>query len=133
MVQEGFSERRGARPQSSDIARVAIVLTDGRSQDNVSGPAEAARKLSITTFSIGVTDHVLSSELEAIAGSPNRWFYVDKFKDLDTRLRSMIQKAACPSPVKTESPPQGTCNPRTQTGCDRSLNEYCAEENGRFV
>ncbi|KIH57315.1 von Willebrand factor type A domain protein [Ancylostoma duodenale] len=80
MVQEGFSERRGARPQSSDIARVAIVLTDGRSQDNVSGPAEAARKLSITTFSIGVTDHVLSSELEAIAGSPNRWFYVDKFK-----------------------------------------------------
>ncbi|EPB77461.1 von Willebrand factor type A domain protein [Ancylostoma ceylanicum] len=131
MVQEGFSERRGARPQSSDIARVAIVLTDGRSQDNVSGPAEAARKLSITTFSIGVTDHVLSSELEAIAGSPNRWFYVDKFKDLDTRLRSMIQKAACPSPVKAESPPQGTCNPRTQTGCDRSLNEYCAEENGR--
>ncbi|KAK5965587.1 von Willebrand factor type A domain protein, partial [Trichostrongylus colubriformis] len=131
MVQEGFSERRGARPQSPDIARVAIVLTDGRSQDNVTGPAESARKLSITTFSIGVTDHVLASELEAIAGSPTRWFYVDKFKDLDTRLRSMIQKAACPSPVKTESPPQGTCNPRTQTGCDRSLNEYCAEEKGR--
>ncbi|KAK6023298.1 von Willebrand factor type A domain protein, partial [Ostertagia ostertagi] len=106
MVQEGFSERRGARPQAPDIARVAIVLTDG------------------------LTDHVLASELEAIAGSPTRWFYVDKFKDLDTRLRSMIQKAACPTPVKTESPPQGTCNPRTQTGCDRSLNEYCAEENG---
>ncbi|KAK6743395.1 hypothetical protein RB195_010571 [Necator americanus] len=131
MVQQGFSERRGARPQSSDISRVAIILTDGRSQDNVSGPAEAARKLSINTFSIGVTDHVLASELEAIAGSPTRWFYVDKFKDLDTRLRSMIQKAACPSPAKMESPPQGTCNPKTQTGCDRSLNEYCAEENGR--
>ncbi|KAK6027850.1 EGF-like domain protein, partial [Ostertagia ostertagi] len=80
MVQEGFSERRGARPQAPDIASV--------------------RSFSPTA-------------------------------DLDTRLRSMIQKAACPTPVKTESPPQGTCNPRTQTGCDRSLNEYCAEENGR--
>lgn len=131
MVQEGFSERRGARPQNNDIARVAIILTDGRSQDNVTGPAETARKLSINTFSIGVTDHVLASELEAIAGSPNRWFYVNKFKDLDTRLRSMIQKAACPSPVKVQSPPQGTCNHHTQTGCDRSLNEFCVQENGR--
>lgn len=65
---------------TAPLFRVAIVLTDGRSQDNVTGPAEAARKLSITTFSIGVTDHVLASELEAIAGSPTRWFYVDKFK-----------------------------------------------------
>ncbi|CAB3403060.1 unnamed protein product [Caenorhabditis bovis] len=131
MVQEGFSERRGARPQNNDIARVTIVLTDGRSQDNVTGPAEAARKLNINTFAIGVTDHVLASELESIAGSPNRWFYVDKFKDLDTRLRSMIQKAACPSPIKQETAPDGVCNPRTQTGCDRTLNEHCAVENGR--
>lgn len=131
MVQEGFSERRGARPQQSDIARVAIILTDGRSQDNVTGPADSARKLSINTFAIGVTDHVLASELESIAGSPNRWFYVDKFKDLDTRLRSMIQKAACPSPTKQETPSEDVCNPRTQTGCDRSLNEHCAVENGR--
>ncbi|PAV59374.1 hypothetical protein WR25_03507 [Diploscapter pachys] len=130
MVSEGFSERRGARPQSPDISRVAIILTDGRSQDNVTGPAEAARKLKINTFAIGVTDHVLASELESIAGSPNRWFYVSKFKDLDTRLRSMIQKAACPSPIKQESPPSGRCNPRTQTGCDRTLNELCVEEGG---
>lgn len=33
--------------------RVAIILTDGRSQDNVTGPAEAARKLKINTFAIG--------------------------------------------------------------------------------
>uniref|UniRef100_A0A1I7XAU4 EGF_CA domain-containing protein n=1 Tax=Heterorhabditis bacteriophora TaxID=37862 RepID=A0A1I7XAU4_HETBA len=49
--------------------------------DNVTGPSQAARKLNINTFSIGVTDHVLASELESIAGSPNRWFYVDKFKE----------------------------------------------------
>ncbi|VDN31752.1 unnamed protein product [Cylicostephanus goldi] len=43
----------------------------------------------------------------------------------------MIQKAACPPVAKVESPPQGTCNPKTQTGCDRSLNEYCVEKGGR--
>ena len=41
-------------------------------------------------FAIGVTDHVLAAELEAIAGSPQRWFYVDRFKDLDMRLRSIV-------------------------------------------
>lgn len=73
MVVEGFSERRGARPSSPDISRVAIVITDGRSQDNVTAPAKAARDLSVNTFSIGVTDHVLASELESIAGSPQRY------------------------------------------------------------
>jgi hypothetical protein len=76
MVVEGFSERRGARPQSETVARVAIVITDGRSQDNVTEPALAARKVGINMFSIGVTDHVLASELESIAGSPTHWFYV---------------------------------------------------------
>lgn len=68
MVVEGFSERRGARLLQEDISRVAIVITDGRSQDNVSEPASAARALRVNMFSIGVTDHVLASELEAIAG-----------------------------------------------------------------
>lgn len=75
MVMEGFSERRGARPLSPNVSRVAIVITDGRSQDNVTDPALAARNLNINTFAIGVTDHVLASELESIAGSPNRFFY----------------------------------------------------------
>uniref|UniRef100_A0A915D433 Transmembrane cell adhesion receptor mua-3 n=1 Tax=Ditylenchus dipsaci TaxID=166011 RepID=A0A915D433_9BILA len=94
-----------------DVSRVAIVLTDGRSQDNVSEPAKAARNLHVNMFSIGVTDHVLASELESIAGSPNRWFYVDRFKDLDMRLRSLIQKLACPAPAKPTHIP-GVCNPR---------------------
>lgn len=93
MVLEGFSERRGARPVSNDVSRVAIVITDGkffgiaivnvfyslgRSQDNVTEPAKAARQLKVNMFAIGVTDHVLASELESIAGSSNRWFYVDR-------------------------------------------------------
>uniref|UniRef100_A0AC34QH72 Uncharacterized protein n=1 Tax=Panagrolaimus sp. JU765 TaxID=591449 RepID=A0AC34QH72_9BILA len=130
MVMEGFAERRGARPISDDVSRVAIVITDGRSQDNVTDPAKSARNLKINTFAIGVTDHVLASELETIAGSPHRWFYVDRFKDLDMRLRSLIQKMACPAPEHTPRP-QLVCNPNTQTGCDRALNEICVASNGQ--
>lgn len=126
MVVEGFSERRGARSQDDNVARVAIVITDGRSQDNVSEPAMNARNLHINMFAVGVTDHVLASELESIAGSQSRWFYVDRFKDLDTRLRSLIQKAACPSPEPKQHSPGG-CNALTQTGCDRALNEICVQ------
>jgi hypothetical protein len=68
MTLEGFSERRGARPVSADVSRVAIVITDGRSQDNVTEPAKAARERKVNIFAIGVTDHVLAAELEAIAG-----------------------------------------------------------------
>ncbi|KAK0416184.1 hypothetical protein QR680_012332 [Steinernema hermaphroditum] len=129
MVMEGFSERRGARPQSEEISRVAIVITDGRSQDNVTGPAIAARGLHVNTFAIGVTDHVLASELESIAGSPHRWFYVDRFKDLDTRLRSLIQKIACPNKAP-ETQPNAPCSVEKQTGCARELNERCVDVGG---
>uniref|UniRef100_A0A7E4VNX4 Transmembrane cell adhesion receptor mua-3 n=1 Tax=Panagrellus redivivus TaxID=6233 RepID=A0A7E4VNX4_PANRE len=132
MVMEGFAERRGARPLSDDVSRVAIVITDGRSQDNVTEPAKAARNLQLNTFAIGVTDHVLASELETIAGSPHRWFYVDRFKDLDMRLRSLIQKMACPA-QEAEPRPSGACNPNSQTGCNRALNEVCVERNGKPV
>ncbi|VDN55231.1 unnamed protein product [Dracunculus medinensis] len=126
MVMEGFSQRRGARIKSDNVTRVAIVITDGRSQDNVTEPAMAARNLSVNMFAIGVTDHVLASELESISGSPARWFYVDRFKDLDTRLRSLIQKAACPSLGPKTQLPSG-CNPVVQTGCNRALNEICVK------
>ena len=74
MAIEGFSERRGARPQSaSGVTRVAIVITDGRSQDNVTLPADEARRLHhINIFSVGVSDHVLPAELETIAGVPSQ-------------------------------------------------------------
>lgn len=130
MVVEGFAERRGARPISKDVSRVAIVITDGRSQDNVTKPAQDARVVNVNTFAIGVTDHVLASELEAIAGAPGRWFAVDRFKDLDTRLRSLIQKAACPS-AEPAARTDARCNAGAQSGCSRELNELCVEEKGR--
>lgn len=59
------------------------------------------------------------------------WFYVDRFKDLDMRLRGLIQKLACPAPENSPLPIEKTCNPQTQTGCDRSLNKFCVVANGQ--
>lgn len=74
MAVEGFSERRGARPlYDGNVTRVAIVISDGRSQDNTTLPAIEARTLHrINIFSVGVSDHVLPAELEDIAGASNQ-------------------------------------------------------------
>jgi len=80
---------------SSGVHRIAIVITDGRSQDNVSEPALDARRANVLLFAVGVTDHVLESELVQIAGSRQRTFIVEQFTDLNTRLRSLIQKSLC--------------------------------------
>ncbi|VDL81624.1 unnamed protein product [Nippostrongylus brasiliensis] len=92
VANEAFSERRGARPLSQRVTRVGIVITDGRSQDNVSVAAENARRQNIQLFAVGVTNHVLQAELEEITGAKDRTFHVNAFEDLNTRLRSAIQR-----------------------------------------
>lgn len=59
-------------------------------------PANNARLQNIQLYAVGVTNHVLDVELEEISGSKERTFHVNGFEDLNTRLRSAIQKVACP-------------------------------------
>lgn len=96
MMKEGFSESHGARPDTSTIRRVAVVITDGRAQDKVTLPAQNARKNGATLYAVGVTDHVQESQLLDIAGNSSRVFIVGTFKDLNTRLRAAMQKELCP-------------------------------------
>ncbi|TKR77104.1 hypothetical protein L596_018138 [Steinernema carpocapsae] len=130
VVSEAFSERRGSRPVSPGVARVAIVITDGRSQDNVTVPANNARAQKIQLFAVGVTSHVLDDELETISGSKSRTFHVSGFKDLNARLRSSIQKVTCPQePLPPK--PSGPCDTNSHKGCDRAKNQICRIINGK--
>ncbi|VDP05609.1 unnamed protein product [Soboliphyme baturini] len=122
-----INSEHGSRPSNKSISRVAIVITDGRAQDNVLAPANEARSHGISLFSVGVTGHVLESELEQIAGSKDRYVVVGRFADLNTRLRALIQKEIC----KEEAPPKekvltcSTSQTDQENPCDRSRNEVC--------
>ncbi|KAG7255685.1 hypothetical protein CRUP_021924, partial [Coryphaenoides rupestris] len=64
-----FSESEGARAKSPDISKVAIVVTDGRPQDNVKEVAQRARDAGIELFAIGV-GRVDMNTLRQIASEP---------------------------------------------------------------
>uniref|UniRef100_A0A8C4R362 VWFA domain-containing protein n=1 Tax=Eptatretus burgeri TaxID=7764 RepID=A0A8C4R362_EPTBU len=76
---------RNARP---GVPRLALVLTDGRSADDVTAPAKAAHGQGITMFAIGVTDNVDEDELKIIATDPDsiHLYHVDDF-DLLQKLQ----------------------------------------------
>ena len=92
MVRHGFTEVNGARPTSAAVFRVAIVMTDGRSNRESSEcqwdtlqAAEAVHALSppVLVYVIGVTTDINQQELEAIATSPDYITYLKSFnKDI---------------------------------------------------
>uniref|UniRef100_A0A1I7VU29 Transmembrane matrix receptor MUP-4 n=1 Tax=Loa loa TaxID=7209 RepID=A0A1I7VU29_LOALO len=134
VTDEGFSERRGARPIGNGVPRILIVITDGRSQDDVTIAVRNARMKQIQLFAVGVTNHALDSELEVISGSTKRTFHVNAFEDLNARLRSAIQKVTCPAIIAPPVGPsifQENCILQTHAGCDRTLNQICTLKNGK--
>lgn len=85
----GYKEENGARPPSSAIFRVVIMLSDGRSNEhktlcNLSSiTAEAASEVRelispILVYVIGVTNSVNEKELRSIA-TPGFYTHIDKF------------------------------------------------------
>ena len=98
LVRYGFADGNGARPASGAVFRIAIVMTDGKSnqessecQWNTLQAAEAVHKLDppVLVYVIGVTDSVNVNELNAIASShasdPDSKFvtYIDSFDPHD--------------------------------------------------
>ncbi|VBB34344.1 unnamed protein product, partial [Acanthocheilonema viteae] len=131
ITDEAFSERRGARPLDSKVPRIVIVITDGRSQDDVTTSVQNAKMKQIQLFAVGVTNDALDAELELISGSKKRKFHVNAFKELNDRLRGAVQKEICPANSSAPIIFQENCVLQTHAGCDRSLNQICAMENGK--
>ncbi|NXC08254.1 VITRN protein, partial [Orthonyx spaldingii] len=72
--------------------KIMILITDGRSYDDVSVPAMAAHQNGVIAYSIGVA-WAAPDELEAIASEPDteHSFFVDEFDHLYRYVNQLIQ------------------------------------------
>ncbi|XP_072303626.1 cartilage matrix protein isoform X2 [Eucyclogobius newberryi] len=89
-----FSEAEGAR-KSNEISKVAIIVTDGRPQDNVKEVALRARDAGIEIFAIGV-GRVDMSTLKQMASDPldDHVDYVESYSVIE-KLTKKFQEAFC--------------------------------------
>ncbi|XP_067456428.1 collagen alpha-6(VI) chain-like isoform X1 [Thunnus thynnus] len=90
---EIFTERKGSR---KGVQQVAVVITDGESQDDVSDAAIILRRTGVTVFAVGIGD-AKEEELNEMATHPPREhvFYVNSFthlKPLKERLQGILCK-----------------------------------------
>ncbi|XP_028941249.1 collagen alpha-1(VII) chain-like, partial [Antrostomus carolinensis] len=103
MLNEIFQSSRGMRP---DFPHVLVLLTDGRSQDDVLQPARVAHALGIRVIALGVSgaDPV---ELNSILLQQNlqNVFYVSTFDDFPQILQELIEVICSdPQPSGTQLP-----------------------------
>ncbi|KAJ7341138.1 hypothetical protein JRQ81_004912, partial [Phrynocephalus forsythii] len=82
------------------LTKIAVVLTDGKSQDDVKDVAAEARKNKITLFAIGVGSETEEDELRAIANKPSSTyvFYVEDYIAI-SRIREVIKQKLCEESV----------------------------------
>ncbi|EMP38900.1 Collagen alpha-1(XXII) chain [Chelonia mydas] len=90
-----FSKEAGGRPSDPTSQKVAILLTDGRSQDYVMDAATAARKAGIRIFAVGVGE-ALKEELDEIASDPKsaHVFHVSDYNAID-KIRGKLRRRLC--------------------------------------
>uniref|UniRef100_A0A4W5L694 Collagen alpha-1(XXI) chain n=1 Tax=Hucho hucho TaxID=62062 RepID=A0A4W5L694_9TELE len=87
------------------VARIAVVLTDGKSQDEVKAAAEEARRRGIIIFAIGVGSETEEEELNAIGNKPSSTyvFYVNDYKAIskirETIRQKLCEETVCPSRI----------------------------------
>ncbi|XP_060128884.1 vitrin isoform X2 [Zootoca vivipara] len=72
--------------------KIMILITDGRSYDDVRGPAAAAHQNGVIAYSVGIA-WAAQDELEAIATDPDKEhsFFVDEFDSLYRFVPRIIQ------------------------------------------
>lgn len=116
-----FSERG-----PNGIAKIAVVLTDGKSQDEVMAAAEAARKKGIILFAIGVGSETEEAELRAIANKPSST-YVFSVKDYKAiaKIREVIRQKLC---EETVCPKKISIDSRDEKGFDILLHLNLAKK-----
>ncbi|XP_073650711.1 matrilin-2 isoform X5 [Tursiops truncatus] len=95
MFERSFTQVEGARPLSARVPRVAIVLTDGRAQDDVSEWASKAQANGVTMYAVGV-GKAIEEELQEIASEPTEehLFYAEDFSTMG-EISDKLRKGIC--------------------------------------
>uniref|UniRef100_A0A8C9QZD6 Matrilin 3b n=1 Tax=Scleropages formosus TaxID=113540 RepID=A0A8C9QZD6_SCLFO len=121
-MEKVFAEESGARPRSTNISKVAIIVTDGRPQDKVEEVSASARGSNVEIYAIGV-DRADMQSLRLMASQPldDHVFYVETYGVIE-KLTSKFRETLCEEvravivedPCKCEA--QMAFQRRTQTG-----------------
>ncbi|KAJ0022780.1 hypothetical protein NQD34_014914 [Periophthalmus magnuspinnatus] len=90
------SSQRGSTVKN----RITVVVTDGKSQDDVVDASEAARAQGITVFAVGVGSEITTSELVTIANKPSSTYvlYAQDYTNIN-RIREAMQQRLCEESV----------------------------------
>lgn len=79
--------------------RTLLVITDGASSDDVSGPASSLKKNGVELFALGIGSRYSRSQLIKIASSPLNVFTAG-FSRLGTVVRAVKAKVCRPTPTR---------------------------------
>uniref|UniRef100_H2MAY8 Matrilin 3a n=1 Tax=Oryzias latipes TaxID=8090 RepID=H2MAY8_ORYLA len=94
-MNEAFTEQSGARPRSRNISKVAIIVTDGRPQDQVEEVSAEARASGVEMYAVGV-DRADMRSLQLMASVPldDHVFYVETYGVIE-KLTSKFRETLC--------------------------------------
>ncbi|MGH0126136.1 UNVERIFIED_CONTAM: hypothetical protein FKN15_073536 [Acipenser sinensis] len=89
-----FTKSAGSR-MTQGVQQIAVVITDGVSQDNVSSPAASLRRAGVKIFAVGI-QNASPTELKQIASHPSRAYVytVGSYLKLSS-LEGTLQKLIC--------------------------------------
>jgi len=102
-LREGFSITYGVRPSEEGIPRVAIVVTDGKSNEGGGPPATIAaantvHDSNILVYAVGAGNSIDMNELNAIASEPSSQYVrlLSNFNINELReLQESLNRKAC--------------------------------------
>uniref|UniRef100_A0A3B4EQ38 Matrilin 3b n=1 Tax=Pundamilia nyererei TaxID=303518 RepID=A0A3B4EQ38_9CICH len=97
-MDKAFTMEAGARAGSASIAKVAIIVTDGRPQDKVEEVSASARAAGIEIYAVGV-DRADVASLRLMASQPydDHVFYVETYGVIE-KLTSKFRETLCLEP-----------------------------------
>ncbi|XP_058861153.1 von Willebrand factor A domain-containing protein 2-like isoform X4 [Acipenser ruthenus] len=119
--------RKGFQGGRNEVPKIMILLTDGKSQDNIIPPAVFAKKSGITLFAVGIK-HPQWKVLHSVASEPSEMyvFFAEHYDDAVNGLYTTLTQ----STVCNDVPPSCYVESRN---CQRTTIEAQKEYKGNHI